>query len=212
MRAPSSATAVIQKDAIVAEDMAKFPELNLAESLQRLPGVQINREGGEGRRISLRGLGPDFARVQLNGMEVLGNVDSAQDSRGQTSRDRAFDFNIFASELFSKVEVRRPSRRSRTKAAWPARSACSPASRSTTRPDQGRAVAQGRHQPIHQGHPAARRRVVQPELGQQVRRPGLGRLLQAPDHGAGPQHLQLRPARCGQRWSTWSPKAWTSPS
>ena len=96
---------IILKDAIVAEDMAKFPELNLAESLQRLPGVQITREAGEGRRISLRGLGPDFARVQLNGMEVLGNVDSAQDSRGQRSRDRAFDFNIFASELFSKVEV-----------------------------------------------------------------------------------------------------------
>jgi TonB-dependent receptor len=95
----------IEKDAIVAEDMAKFPELNLAESLQRLPGVQITREAGEGRRISLRGLGPDFARVQLNGMEVLGNVDSAEDSRGQRSRDRAFDFNIFASELFSKVEV-----------------------------------------------------------------------------------------------------------
>jgi TonB-dependent receptor len=97
--------ATIQKDVIVAEDMAKFPELNLAESMQRLPGVQITREAGEGRRISLRGLGPDFARVQLNGMEVLGNVDSAQDSRGQRSRDRAFDFNIFASELFSKVEV-----------------------------------------------------------------------------------------------------------
>ncbi|GAA0298728.1 TonB-dependent receptor [Sphingomonas oligophenolica] len=97
--------AVIQKDAIVAEDMAKFPELNLAESLQRLPGVQITREAGEGRRISLRGLGPDFARVQLNGMEVLGNVDSAQDSRGQRTRDRAFDFNIFASELFQRVEV-----------------------------------------------------------------------------------------------------------
>lgn len=96
---------VIQKDVIVAEDMAKFPELNLAESLQRLPGVQITREAGEGRRISLRGLGPDFARVQLNGMEVLGNVDSAQDSRGQRTRDRAFDFNIFASELFSRVEV-----------------------------------------------------------------------------------------------------------
>ncbi|MDE8651008.1 TonB-dependent receptor [Novosphingobium album (ex Liu et al. 2023)] len=96
---------VIQKDVIVAEDMAKFPELNLAESLQRLPGVQITREGGEGRRISLRGLGSDFARVQLNGMEVLGNVDSAQDSRGQRTRDRAFDFNIFASELFSRVEV-----------------------------------------------------------------------------------------------------------
>ena len=96
---------VIAVDAIVAEDMAKFPDLNLAESMQRLPGVQITREAGEGRRISLRGLGADFSRVQLNGMEVLGNVDSAQDSRGQRSRDRAFDFNIFASELFSRVEV-----------------------------------------------------------------------------------------------------------
>lgn len=95
----------INKDVIVAEDMAKFPELNLAESLQRIAGVAINREAGEGRRITLRGLGPDFTRVQLNGMEVLGNVDSAMDSRGQRSRDRAFDFNIFASELFSRIEV-----------------------------------------------------------------------------------------------------------
>lgn len=65
-------------DSIVAEDIANFPDLNLAESLQRLPGVAINREAGEGRRVSLRGLGPDFTRVQLNGMEVLGNVDSPQ--------------------------------------------------------------------------------------------------------------------------------------
>jgi iron complex outermembrane recepter protein len=97
----------ISSDSIIAEDMSKFPDLNLAESLQRLPGVAIKREGGEGRRISLRGLGPDFTRVQMNGMEVLGNVDSPMDSRGQSSRDRAFDFNIFASELFSKVEVRK---------------------------------------------------------------------------------------------------------
>ena len=95
----------IISDTIVAEDVAKFPDLNLAESLQRLPGVAINREAGEGRRVSLRGLGPDFTRVQLNGMEVLGNVDSPQDSRGQGSRDRAFDFNIFASELFNRMDV-----------------------------------------------------------------------------------------------------------
>lgn len=95
----------IISDSIIAEDVAKFPDLNLAESLQRLPGVAINREAGEGRRVSLRGMGPDFTRVQLNGMEVLGNVDSPQDSRGQGSRDRAFDFNIFASELFSRMDV-----------------------------------------------------------------------------------------------------------
>ena len=95
----------IEKDVIVAEDMAKFPELNLAESIQRLPGVAITRDGGEGREISLQGLGPDFSRVQLNGMEVIADNDSAMDSVGQATRDRAFDFNLFASELFSRVEV-----------------------------------------------------------------------------------------------------------
>lgn len=92
-------------EAVVSDDIAKFPELNLAEALQRLPGVTINREAGEGRRLTLRGLGPDYTRVQLNGMEVLGNVDSAQDSRTQRSRDRAFDYNMFASELFAKAQV-----------------------------------------------------------------------------------------------------------
>lgn len=101
----SKRSAKIISDTIVAEDVAKFPDLNLAEALQRLPGVAINREAGEGRRVSLRGMGPDFTRVQLNGMEVLGNVDSPQDSRGQGSRDRAFDFNIFASELFNRMDV-----------------------------------------------------------------------------------------------------------
>src|SRR5690606_40783269 len=51
-------------DAIVAEDVGKFPDLNLAESLQRIPGVVITRDAGEGRNISVRGLGPDFTRVR----------------------------------------------------------------------------------------------------------------------------------------------------
>lgn len=97
--------AVGSQDSIVAEDIADFPDLNLAESLQRIPGVAITREGGEGRQISLRGLGPDFTQVQLNGMEVLGNTSSPMDSRGAVSRNRAFDFNIFASELFSRIDV-----------------------------------------------------------------------------------------------------------
>lgn len=95
----------IFSDSMVADDIGKFPELNLAETLQRLPGVAIVREAGEGRRITVRGLGPDFTRVKLNGMEVLGNVDSGNDSRGQNTRDRGFDFNLFASELFSRVDV-----------------------------------------------------------------------------------------------------------
>ena len=45
-------------DSIVAEDIADFPDLNLAESLQRIPGVSIPRDAGEGRNITVRGLGP----------------------------------------------------------------------------------------------------------------------------------------------------------
>ncbi len=97
--------AIGSRDSIVAEDIADFPDLNLAESLQRIPGITITREGGEGRQISLRGLGPDFTTVELNGMQVLGNTSSPMDSRGAVSRTRAFDFNIFASELFNRIDV-----------------------------------------------------------------------------------------------------------
>ncbi|MCU4675266.1 TonB-dependent receptor [Catenovulum sp. 2E275] len=99
--------AIGSQDSIVAEDIADFPDLNLADSLQRVPGISITREGGEGRNISLRGLGPDFARVQLNGMEALATSASAMDSRGAVSRSRAFDFNIFASELFNQIDVKK---------------------------------------------------------------------------------------------------------
>jgi len=97
--------AVGTQDVIVAEDIAAFPDLNLAESLQRVPGVAITRDAGEGRQISLRGLGPDFTRTQLNGMEVLGNTSSGFDNRGSVSRTRSFDYSLFASELFNRVTV-----------------------------------------------------------------------------------------------------------
>ncbi|MCC7633300.1 TonB-dependent receptor [Stenotrophomonas rhizophila] len=93
-------------DAIVAEDIGKFPDLNLAESLQRIPGVVITREAGEGRNISVRGLGPDFTRVRINGMEALTTV-GAGDQSGGTNRGRGFDFNVFASDLFSQLLVRK---------------------------------------------------------------------------------------------------------
>jgi iron complex outermembrane receptor protein len=91
-----------QVDAIVAEDIGKFPDMNLAESLQRVSGISIDRDGGEGRQISVRGLGSDFTRVRLNGMEALST--SGQGSNGP-NRSRGFDFNTFASELFSEVKV-----------------------------------------------------------------------------------------------------------
>ncbi|RFB05978.1 TonB-dependent receptor [Parvularcula marina] len=93
-------------DAIVAEDIADFPDLNLAESLQRIPGIAIDRQAGEGRRVTVRGLGGDFTRVRINGMEALSTT-GGSDASGGTNRSRAFDFNTFAAELFNQLVVRK---------------------------------------------------------------------------------------------------------
>ena len=90
-------------DVIKAEDVAKFPDANLAESLQRLPGVAVARDGGEGRSISVRGLGPDYTRVRLNGLEAQTTSNGFEG----INRTRGFDFNVFASELFNSLTVRK---------------------------------------------------------------------------------------------------------
>jgi len=93
-------------DAIVAEDIADFPDLNLAESLQRIPGVAIERVAGEGRQISVRGLGSGFTRTRINGMEAIATGGST-DAAGGANRSRGFDFNTFSSELFNSLTVRK---------------------------------------------------------------------------------------------------------
>lgn len=97
----NSANAV---DTIKAEDVADFPDNNLAESLQRLPGVAISRSGGEGRGISVRGLGPEYTRVRINGIEAISTT-GGTDAAGGTNRGRGFDFNTFSSDLFSSLTV-----------------------------------------------------------------------------------------------------------
>lgn len=93
-------------DVIKAEDVAKFPDTNLAESLQRIPGVVIDRDAGEGRGITVRGLGPDFTRVRINGIEAMTST-GGTDSSGGNNRSRGFDFNVFAAELFNSITVRK---------------------------------------------------------------------------------------------------------
>lgn len=93
-------------DSIMAEDIADFPDLNLAESLQRIPGVAISRAAGEGRQITVRGLGPDFTRVRINGMEAI-STSGGTDQIGGANRGRGFDFNTFSSDLFSSLTVRK---------------------------------------------------------------------------------------------------------
>ncbi|MET0532881.1 MAG: TonB-dependent receptor [Steroidobacter sp.] len=94
-------------DSIKAEDIGKFPDSNLAESMQRVPGVTLSRgDGGEGRNISVRGLGPGFTRVRINGMEGAAQT-GASDIYGAGNSGRSFDFNVFPSEIFSALEVRK---------------------------------------------------------------------------------------------------------
>ncbi|MCR5880917.1 TonB-dependent receptor [Phenylobacterium sp. J367] len=93
-------------DTIKAEDIADFPDLNLAESIQRIPGVSIDRDAGEGRSLTVRGLGSDFTRTRINGMEAQATT-GGSDSSGGANRGRGFDFNVFASELFNSITVRK---------------------------------------------------------------------------------------------------------
>ena len=85
-------------DAIAAEDIGKFPDQNLAESMQRVSGVSIDRSGGEGQKITVRGFGPEFNNVLVNGRKM------ASDSEG-----RDFNFDILAAELVSGVDIHKTS-------------------------------------------------------------------------------------------------------
>ncbi len=94
-------------DALVAEDIGKFPDTNLAEALQRITGVSIDRgtaglgSQGEGQRITVRGIGPDFNLVLLNGRQMP----TTSLNGTSISTSRAFDFSNLASEAVSAVEV-----------------------------------------------------------------------------------------------------------
>jgi len=81
-------------DAIAAEDLGKFPDLNVAESLQRISGIAIDRSGGEGQQVTIRGLGPQFNTVLLNGRQI------ATDSGG-----REFNFDVIAAEQISGANI-----------------------------------------------------------------------------------------------------------
>jgi TonB-dependent receptor len=95
-------------DGIVAEDIGKFPDTNLAESLQRISGVSIDRTNGEGSRVTVRGVGPDFNLVLLNGRQMpASRIEDAE-----ASNSRAFDFANIASESISAIEVYKTSRAS----------------------------------------------------------------------------------------------------
>ncbi|ATY30862.1 TonB-dependent receptor [Sphingomonas psychrotolerans] len=84
-------------DVITAEDVGKFPDKNVADSLQRVPGVIIDRDGGEGSRVSIRGLSSDLTLTELNGNFIAG-ADSDDPSR-------SFNYLLLPSALIGSVEV-----------------------------------------------------------------------------------------------------------
>jgi TonB-dependent receptor len=103
-------------DAINAEDIGKFPDTNLAESLQRITGVSIDRVGGEGSRVTSRGFGPGFNLVTLNGRQMptadVVVVGSGGDGEYGTFTSRSFDFSNLASEGVTGLEVHKTGRAS----------------------------------------------------------------------------------------------------
>lgn len=87
-------------DAISAEDIGKFPDTNLAESLQRITGVSIDRANNEGNQVTVRGFGPSFNLVTLNGRQMPNSSALASDGIS-----RSFNFNEIGSESVSAVQV-----------------------------------------------------------------------------------------------------------
>jgi TonB-dependent receptor len=83
-------------DAISAEDVGDFPDKNIGEAIQRVPGVQINRQDGEGRSVSIRGADQSLIRVELNGVSALSLT---------VGGGRDVDFRDLPVEFLSRVEV-----------------------------------------------------------------------------------------------------------
>jgi len=96
-------------DAISAEDIGKFPNTNLAESLQRITGVSIDRVNGEGSTVTVRGFGAQYNLVTLNGRQLATSnivaVGGDQGGDGATGFGRSFDFANLASEGVKTLEV-----------------------------------------------------------------------------------------------------------
>lgn len=96
--------AVAFGDSIFAEDIGKLPATNLAETLNRMPGVRLNRDiTGEGTQVAIRGLGPSFSKVLLNGSQIA--VASDGGTTGGGGGNREVDLDFFPSELFTRLDL-----------------------------------------------------------------------------------------------------------
>ncbi|HEY0335283.1 MAG TPA: TonB-dependent receptor [Stenotrophomonas sp.] len=89
-------------DSIFAEDIGKFPDFNIAESLTRIPGIQLSRDvNGEGLNVAIRGLPSSFTKTTINGAQVA----TASIGLDATNQNREVDLNLFPTEFFNKLTV-----------------------------------------------------------------------------------------------------------
>lgn len=89
-------------DSIFAEDIGKFPDMNIAESLTRIPGIQLDRDvNGEGLNVAIRGLPSSFTKTTING----GDVATASIGLNRGNQNREVDLNLFPTEFFNKLTV-----------------------------------------------------------------------------------------------------------
>ena len=90
-------------DTVFAEDIGKFPDTNIAESLNRIPGITIVREtSGDGLNVAIRGLGTNFTRVTLNNAPIAVASTGRTDSQ---NTNREVDLDLFPTELFTQLTV-----------------------------------------------------------------------------------------------------------
>lgn len=92
----------IWKNVVAADDIGNFPDQNVAESLQRLPGVSISRDEGEGRFVIVRGLSPAFNNVTINGVRIGA---TGENPGGLTSSDNIVSLDAVPSDLLNGIEV-----------------------------------------------------------------------------------------------------------
>jgi iron complex outermembrane recepter protein len=85
-------------DSVSAEEAGKFPDPNVADALQRVPGVSVDRSGGESSQIAVRGFGPEFVAVTVNGRQMA-----------TASGSRAFNFDVLPSEIINVAQVNKTS-------------------------------------------------------------------------------------------------------
>ncbi|WP_300396769.1 TonB-dependent receptor plug domain-containing protein [Henriciella sp.] len=82
------------RDVITSTEVGELPDQNVAEAIQRVPGVSITRDQGEGQFVTIRGLPPEFSRTTINGMTAT-----------SSDNGRAVPLDLFASDLFSTIEI-----------------------------------------------------------------------------------------------------------